>query len=408
MLLVWEIGKPWRLACADVDRGLDGVRWYVGEIERQLATARAPLPGPVSNIASWNYPMSVQVHAELVQPLAGNAVMAKTPSQGGFHCLTVAHALMPRAGLPVTLLSGRRQSSATRSSAAPRSARSPSSAGASNGRKAAATPGRHRQAAFPRAGGSQRLGYLGLQRLGAAGRASAEGLRVRQAALHRVPPVRRPARLFPDSSRCTCRSSTVPAFRSPARRRATSFDPAPRSRLRPVISAGKAAELASSSTRRSPAGPSRSTAASSPTAASSTARTPSAYVAPACCSPRRHQLVAAPRRAVRPARHRRRVDTENELLAAMNAVQRRSRRQPGQRRRGLRRRTPPSNCRRSRSAINKPRTRGDREEPFGGRGASWKGAFVGGDLLVQAVTYGRRRGERLFGNFPDYSQFPSR
>ena len=30
LLLVWEIGKPWRLACADVDRALDGVRWYVG------------------------------------------------------------------------------------------------------------------------------------------------------------------------------------------------------------------------------------------------------------------------------------------------------------------------------------------------------------------------------------------
>ena len=38
--------------------------------------------------------------------------------------------------------------------------------------------------------------------------------------------------------------------------------------------------------------------------------------------------------------------------------------------------------------INRPRSRGDREEPFGGRGASWKGAFVGGDLLVQAVTVG--------------------
>ena len=44
--------------------------------------------------------MSVQVHAELVQLLAGNAVIAKTPSQGGFHCLTLAHALMAREGLP--------------------------------------------------------------------------------------------------------------------------------------------------------------------------------------------------------------------------------------------------------------------------------------------------------------------
>src|SRR5580692_8560719 len=110
LLLVWEIGKPWRLACADVDRCVDGVRWYLGQIERQLTMSdgkqRQPLPGPISNIASWNYPMSVQVHAELVQALAGNAVVAKTPSQGGFHTLTLAHALMRRAGLPVTLLSG--------------------------------------------------------------------------------------------------------------------------------------------------------------------------------------------------------------------------------------------------------------------------------------------------------------
>jgi len=59
--------------------------------------------------------------------------------------------------------------------------------------------------------------------------------------------------------------------------------------------------------------------------------------------------------------------------------------------------------------INRPRSRGDREEVFGGMGESWKGAFVGGDLLVQAVTYGPDgEDERLFGNFPDYSQFPSR
>ena len=43
LLLVWEIGKPWRLACADVDRGLDGVRWYVEEIDRQIGRGpRAP------------------------------------------------------------------------------------------------------------------------------------------------------------------------------------------------------------------------------------------------------------------------------------------------------------------------------------------------------------------------------
>jgi acyl-CoA reductase-like NAD-dependent aldehyde dehydrogenase len=55
--------------------------------------------------------------------------------------------------------------------------------------------------------------------------------------------------------------------------------------------------------------------------------------------------------------------------------------------------------------INKPRSRGDRDEPFGGRGASWKGAFVGGDLLVQAVTVGEPD-ERLYGNFPDWTALP--
>jgi hypothetical protein len=51
--------------------------------------------------------------------------------------------------------------------------------------------------------------------------------------------------------------------------------------------------------------------------------------------------------------------------------------------------------------------RGDRDEVFGGIGASWKGAFVGGDLLIQAVTHGPDGStERLYGNFPDYSLYP--
>lgn len=36
----------------------------------------------------------------------------------------------------------------------------------------------------------------------------------------------------------------------------------------------------------------------------------------------------------------------------------------------------------------KPRSRGDRDELFGGFGASWRGAFVGGELLIRAVTRG--------------------
>lgn len=52
-----------------------------------------------------------------------------------------------------------------------------------------------------------------------------------------------------------------------------------------------------------------------------------------------------------------------------------------------------------------PRSRGDRAELFGGFGASWRGAFVGGELLIRAVTRGPA-GERLPGNFPDYLLMP--
>jgi acyl-CoA reductase-like NAD-dependent aldehyde dehydrogenase len=57
--------------------------------------------------------------------------------------------------------------------------------------------------------------------------------------------------------------------------------------------------------------------------------------------------------------------------------------------------------------INKPRSRGDRDEHFGGKGASWRGAFVGGALLVRAVTDGEP-GDYLHGNFSTYSLYPKR
>ncbi len=55
--------------------------------------------------------------------------------------------------------------------------------------------------------------------------------------------------------------------------------------------------------------------------------------------------------------------------------------------------------------VNKVRSRGDREEPFGGIGESWKGCFVGGEYLVRAVTQGPA-GEQLYGNFPDHTLAP--
>jgi acyl-CoA reductase-like NAD-dependent aldehyde dehydrogenase len=103
-LLIWEIGKTYKLGFTDIDRCIDGVQWYVDNIEGMLEK-RKPL-GLVSNIASWNYPMSVLMHAVLVQILCGNSVIAKTPTDGGFISLSLAFALARRSGLPVTLVSG--------------------------------------------------------------------------------------------------------------------------------------------------------------------------------------------------------------------------------------------------------------------------------------------------------------
>ena len=54
--------------------------------------------------------------------------------------------------------------------------------------------------------------------------------------------------------------------------------------------------------------------------------------------------------------------------------------------------------------LNQLRSRGDRDEVFGGLGESWKGAFVGGALLVEAVTAGDKP---LLGNFGSATLLPA-
>jgi len=103
-LLMWEIGKTYKLGFTDIDRCIEGAQWYVDNIENMLGR-RQPL-GLVSNIASWNYPFSVLLHAVLVQALCGNSLIAKTPTDGGFISLSLAFALVRRCGLPVSLVSG--------------------------------------------------------------------------------------------------------------------------------------------------------------------------------------------------------------------------------------------------------------------------------------------------------------
>jgi acyl-CoA reductase-like NAD-dependent aldehyde dehydrogenase len=55
--------------------------------------------------------------------------------------------------------------------------------------------------------------------------------------------------------------------------------------------------------------------------------------------------------------------------------------------------------------VNVLRSRGDRDELFGGVGQSWKGCFVGGIHLVRAITYGPAD-DKLYGNFPEHVLMP--
>ena len=104
LLLIWEIGKPYAQALTDIDRCISGVEWYVENVGGMLG-GRKPV-GLISNIASWNYPMSVLMHAVLVQVLAGNSTISKTPTDGSLYALTLAHAIARRCRLPVSLVSG--------------------------------------------------------------------------------------------------------------------------------------------------------------------------------------------------------------------------------------------------------------------------------------------------------------
>jgi acyl-CoA reductase-like NAD-dependent aldehyde dehydrogenase len=411
LLLAWEIGKPWRLACADVDRCLDGVRWYLDECEAMLAVDadgkpfdRTALPGPVSNIASWNYPMSVLVHAELVQALAGNAVVAKTPTQGGAITLTLAHALMARAGVPVTLLSG---DGGELSSALVRSPEIGALAfvgGRSNGGKVAAqlvdTGKRHmlEQEGLNAWGIWQ---FSDWERLAAHLRKGFEYGKQRCTAYPRFVVQRELVDAF--------LAVYLPVVQSLRFGHPLAVeddgDALPELDFGPVISAAKAAELEermSEALRRGATPLYRGKVADGrfvPGQDTSAYHAPMTLLAPPGASRLMHEEPFGPVDTIVV------VDTEAELLAQMNASNGALVASIACDDTELAGRLA-EHVQAFKVGVNAPRSRGDREEPFGGRGGSWKGAFVGGVHLVHAVTQGPPD-EHLFGNFPGYSRTPA-
>jgi len=411
LLLVWEIGKPWRLACNDVDRCIDGVRWYVENIERQLEAGtpqeRRPLPGPVSNIASWNYPMSVQVHAELVQALAGNAVIAKTPSQGGFHCLTLAHAFMARAGLPVTLVSGVGGKLGDALINNPKLGALAFVGGRANGRAAATALADTKRRHMLEQEGLNTWGVWDFAQWELLAQHLRKGFEYAKQRCTAYPRYVVQRRLLPRFLEAYLPVIEALKFGHPLAV-ARPEDPLPELDFGPVISAKKAHELTDhyDAALAGRALPVYSTSLGRGRFLHG--QDTAAYVAPACVLEPSTRWALHHAEPFGPLDSIVCVDTEAELLAAMNASNGALVASLATDDREFASRVAPQ-LRAFKVGINKPRSRGDREEVFGGIGESWKGAFVGGDLLVKAVTYGPEgESERLHGNFPSYSIFPER
>lgn len=399
-LLVWEIGKPWKLACADVDRCIEGVEWYLGEIDRQLQ-GRTPLSGPVSNIASWNYPLSVLVHAELVQLLAGNAVIAKTPSQGGFHALTLSHALMARAGLPVTLVSGSGSELAPALVSSPELGALAFVGGRNNGRAAASSLTSLAKRHILEQEGLNSWGIWNYSNWSELAAHLTKGFEYGKQRCTAYPRYVVQRDLFPEFLEMYLEVVNNLRFGHPLAVQDPKDD-YPDLHFSSVISAKKAKELNEAFDEAVNRGgvPLYRGKLSSGTFLEG--QDASAYIAPLTVLEPPKSWSIHHSEPFGPLDSVVLVDTEAELLAAMNvsngnlvssvatddlAFAERVREE----------------SQAFKFGINKPRSRGDKAEVFGGRGASWRGCFVGGDLLVQSVTEGEGR---LYGNFADGSRYP--
>lgn len=401
LLLVWEIGKPHRQSAVEVERTLSGVAWYVDEIEAMLA-GRRPI-GLVSNIASWNYPLSVLAHAVMVQALAGNAVIAKTPTGGGLITLTVAFAIMRRHGLPVSLLSG---SGGALSEALVRNDLVAGLAfvgGKSNGRDVAASLYDRGKRYMLEMEGVNAYGVWGFSdwpSLAAQIRRGFEYAKQRCTAYVRWVVERE---IFPDFLDTYLDVVRDLRYGHPLLVSSPGEDP-PDLDFGPLINSAKVEELRVRYSEAVGAGGvmlHRGELDESrflPDQDMSSYMRPVALLnVPRSCALHHEELFGPVDTFVT-------VDRIEELIAEMNVSNGALVASVACDDRSVAERVA-GELRAFKVGINRMRSRGDREEPFGGVGESWKGCFVGGEHLVRAVTEGSP-GERLCGNFPDGTLLP--
>lgn len=401
-LLVWEIGKPFRQSRTEVDRMLEGVEWYVAEIDSMMS-GREPL-GLISNIASWNYPLSVLGHAVLVQALAGNPIIAKTPTDGGLHTLTLTWAIARRNGLPVSLVSG---SGGQLSESLVRGEHIAALAfvgGKATGREVAAALLDRGKRIMLEMEGVNTMGiwdYSDWETFRGFVKKGYEYGKQRCTAYTRFVVQRS---LFPEFLENYLDATRALRFGHPLLVDAPDDDP-PDLDFGPLINSSTVEDLRDQYARAVEGGaimlhrgefdedlflPSQDT---------------SAYMRPVA-------LLGVPPNATLyhsepfgPIDSIVVVDRIEQLVSEMNVSNGAlvgsilsDDRTDAER--------VAAELRAYKVGINRLRSRGDREESFGGLGESWKGCFVGGHHLIDAVTRGPE-GERLAGNFPDGVVLPA-
>jgi len=403
LLLVWEIGKPYAQALLDIDRCISGVEWYLENIESMLGKRR-PL-GLISNIASWNYPMSVLMHAVLVQVLAGNAAVSKTPTDGGLYALTLAHAIARRAGLPVSLVSG------------------------SGGQLSDALVRNEFVDCLAFVGGKTSGGAIAASLYDADKRYLLEMEGVNAYGVWQFsdwPNLAQQIRKGFDygKQRCTAYARYViqrelfpqfletylPVLRSLQFGNPVLVehdgDPLPKLDFGPLINSKKVEDLRVLYTEALGKGAVSLHEGEVAKDRVLPNQDLSAYLPPAALLniPRNSRLYH--NEPFGPIDTIVVVDHIEELISEMNVSNGslvssiacddpQTAKQIADQLRGFK------------IGVNTVRSRGDREEVFGGIGQSWKGCFVGGRYLVLAVTQGDP-GEKLYGNFPEYTQLPEK
>jgi acyl-CoA reductase-like NAD-dependent aldehyde dehydrogenase len=401
LLLIWEIGKPYAQALTDIDRCISGVEWYVDNIASMLEERTAL--GLISNIASWNYPMSVLMQAVLVQVLAGNSTISKTPSDGGLYALTLAHALARRAGLPVSLVSG---SGGQLGEALVRNEFVDCLAfvgGKSNGGLIASSLYDEKKRYMLEMEGVNTYGvwqFSDWASLATQLRKGFDYAKQRCTAYVRFVVQRQ---LFPQFLEMYLPVLRALRFGNPVLVESAA-DPLPKLDFGPLINSKKAEELRVLYVDSLGKGAISLYEASVSESMIFPNQDISAYIGPAALLniPRNSRLYHA--EPFGPLDTILVVDHIEELISEMNVsngalVSSIACDDPKIARRVA------SELRSFKVGINSMRSRGDREEVFGGIGQSWKGCFVGGRYLVLAVTNGGA-GEKLYGNFPGYTQLP--